>query len=325
MNYIKKELYLWEFVLDSLSKHLDCVLLTVVHHMGSSPGRKGFKMVVNSSGKMLGSIGGGVMEHKLVELSKKWLAEKRLNIELKHQIHRSEAVDHRSGMICSGEQYVAMITLTGNSLNVVKSIINNLSTGLSQHILLSSGGISLAKPTHVKGFTFQSFQEWSYIESTDTHYSLHIVGGGHISLALSKLASELGFQVQLYDHREDLNTINENTFAQQVNIINYNQLGELIPAGETHLVVIMTVGYRTDMIALRQLIDNKFAYLGLLGSKAKIAQMFAELTKEGFSDELLNRIDAPAGLEISSQTPEEIAVSIGAKLIQERRTLLNKS
>jgi xanthine dehydrogenase accessory factor len=78
----------------------------------------------------------------------------------------------------------------------------------------------------------------------------------------------------------------------------------------------MTFGYRTDDIALRALINKKFRYLGVLGSKAKIAKMFSDYKAEGWSEERLSQIHAPIGINIKSQTPEEIAVSIAAEIIK---------
>jgi xanthine dehydrogenase accessory factor len=93
-------------------------------------------------------------------------------------------------------------------------------------------------------------------------------------------------------------------------------LRELIPSGPHHFVVIMTVGYRTDDIAIRALWDKQFRYFGVLGSQSKIEKMFADYRAEGIPDEKLKAIHAPVGLAIHSQTPEEIAVSIAAEIIQ---------
>jgi xanthine dehydrogenase accessory factor len=86
----------------------------------------------------------------------------------------------------------------------------------------------------------------------------------------------------------------------------------------------MTFGYRTDDSALRALIKKDFKYLGLLGSQSKIQKMFSDLKKNGISDELINKIHAPVGLQIHSQTPEEIAVSIAGEIIMVKNGLREK-
>ena len=78
----------------------------------------------------------------------------------------------------------------------------------------------------------------------------------------------------------------------------------------------MTVGYRTDDIVVRALLEKSFAYFGVLGSKKKIEKLFSDYIAEGISKDLLQNIHAPVGMAINSRTPEEIAISIAAEIIQ---------
>ena len=78
----------------------------------------------------------------------------------------------------------------------------------------------------------------------------------------------------------------------------------------------MSFGYRTDAIALRQLIRRRWKYLGMLGSAEKVRTLFDDLRAEGFTEEELARVHAPIGLPIHSKTPEEIAVSIAAEIVR---------
>jgi xanthine dehydrogenase accessory factor len=77
----------------------------------------------------------------------------------------------------------------------------------------------------------------------------------------------------------------------------------------------MTLGYKTDEIVIRALLDKTFKFFGVLGSKAKMKTLLTSLAKEGVSKEKLDRIHTPVGLPINSHTPEEIAVSIAAEII----------
>jgi xanthine dehydrogenase accessory factor len=77
----------------------------------------------------------------------------------------------------------------------------------------------------------------------------------------------------------------------------------------------MTFGYRTDDIALRALMNKNFRYFGLLGSKKKSEKMFEEYRKKGINEDVLKKIRSPIGIQIKSQTPEEIAVSVAAEII----------
>ena len=76
------------------------------------------------------------------------------------------------------------------------------------------------------------------------------------------------------------------------------------------------MGYRSDDIALKALLNKQFRFLGVLGSQSKIKKMMDEYEKDGTKKEFIQTIHAPAGLAIKSQTPEEIAVSIAAQIIQ---------
>ena len=94
----------WKFILESLSKNIEVILLYVLESTGSSPGRQGFFMAITSNNEISGSIGGGIMEHKFVELSKELLQKNKDANYIKKQIHNKEAASNQSGMICSGEQ-----------------------------------------------------------------------------------------------------------------------------------------------------------------------------------------------------------------------------
>ena len=323
---LNSQLKVWEFARDALANKSQCVMLLVTNHQGSSPGRTGFKMAIDSSGKMAGSIGGGIMEHKLVELSKNWLSEHIDKIKIVRQIHAAEAGQDRSGMICSGEQTVAMISLFPNSLSMIEQILKASSNLNKQVLSLSPAGISLKnQPDNwANSFEYLNDGNWEYKEQLNQIYCLHIVGGGHISLALSKLANDLDFQVNVYDHRKNLPTVLANNFAQSFKLVRYQDLNKLIPSGALHFVVIMTFGYRTDLLAIQNIVTGDYGYLGLLGSKAKVAELLNQLIESGYDNKDLSKIDAPAGLKISSQTPMEIAVSIAASLV-ERRSILRKS
>src|SRR5688500_7501129 len=103
-----KELTVWEFMLQGLRAGRKVAFLAVLHSEGSSPGRQGFKMALDAAGEMAGSIGGGIMEHKLVELARNLLSQKHEKPVLKRQVHSKAAIQNQSGMICSGEQTVAI-------------------------------------------------------------------------------------------------------------------------------------------------------------------------------------------------------------------------
>ncbi|MEP6700506.1 MAG: XdhC family protein [Bacteroidota bacterium] len=155
-----------------------------------------------------------------------------------------------------------------------------------------------------------------YKEKTGYKNKLFIIGGGHCSLALANLMRAMDFYISIYDERKDLKTMGENEAAHEKHFIgDYTELTNLIPSGPHHYVVIMTFGYRTDNIAIRSLMNKKFRYTGVLGSKKKMEKLFIDFRKDGISEIQLKQIHTPIGIPIKSQTPEEIAVSIAAEII----------
>ena len=317
---------LWSFTERSLARDIPCMLLCVVHHQGSSPGRKGFKMVVTGNFEMIGSIGGGIMEHKLVELAYKRLQNSEQSTIVKRQIHQDSVPSDKSGMICSGEQTVVLVYLHHEHIELVQKISQAIELNSSQYLSITTNGITLLEEYDLdevpgnKVSVFNHGEPWRYAEKLGHKDFLHIVGGGHVSLALSKLALQLNFQVTVYDDREGLHTMNLNQYAHSLVHVDYNNLPPIKTINNTYLVV-MSFGYRTDYKILETLYPQHFDYFGLLGSKSKIDRLFADLEKSGISREWLDKIEAPVGAAINSQTAVEIAISICSSLIQNRHRL----
>ena len=112
---------------------------------------------------------------------------------------------------------------------------------------------------------------------------VYIIGGGHVGLATSKLLNQLGFYVVVFDNRLDINTFEENNYADDKMIIDYNDVFDYIPENTSAYVLIMTNKYTDDKLALNKLVRNNYKFIGVLGSKAKLELMFEVLQKEGFT------------------------------------------
>lgn len=303
----------WSFILSKLNNSVDVQLLYVLQSEGSSPGRQGFKMAIAADGEIWGTIGGGIMEFKLVEKAKAMLLNNESAVLLQHQYHDKEKAKDQSGMICSGSQlnvFVPLLSGVTHSAETVKQII----TAKKKSIRLSPDGLGVTDE-HAKGFQYKTDSDWLYSEAIKQQPVIHIIGGGHVGLALSELMQYLDFYIKLYDDRTGLNTITANTFAHEKLLVDYENIISHFDKTENDFVVIMTVGYRTDKIVLKQLINKSFFYIGLLGSDKKINQLNAELKEEGFSGAALQKINAPIGINILSKTSKEIAVSIAAEII----------
>lgn len=307
----------WQFIMEKFVKENNIILLYVLESKGSSPGRQGFKMAVSDDGDMHGTIGGGIMEHKFVELSRSLLnGDKIENEGLYHQVHDMVS-KNRSGMICSGEQTLFIYRIQQCDINAIQQLVSSLQNSENGLLHLSVSGIQFMPVIPELDYRFvQQKDDFFYEEKTGYKNILHIIGGGHCSLALSRLMRRMDFHISVYDERIALNTVSANMYAHKIHILSsYEDLSALINEGHNVYVVIMTFGYRADDIAVRALRNKKFKYIGLLGSKNKISKMFEQYQSENMNAEWLNSIHSPIGIQIKSETVEEIAVSIAAEII----------
>ncbi|RZL02321.1 MAG: XdhC/CoxI family protein [Hymenobacter sp.] len=311
-----RDLPTWMLAAAALRAGQPAALLCVVRSAGSSPGRQGFKMAVTAAA-VAGSIGGGIMEHKWVELARQRLREGNYTPLLRPQIHRREAPADRSGMMCAGEQEVLLWSLETSDLPVVEAIemaLQQLSGGVWE--VSEAAGLRLASEVPPSFYDYQPGPAWHYREQLGFRDQLTIVGGGHVSLALAQVVSNLGFEITVLDDRADLPTLDANRFAHYKQRIDYETLN--VPPGPRRYVVVMTVGYRTDAVALRRLLGHQYRYLGVMGSATKVAELRRTLQAEGVAAADLAQLRGPIGVPINSRLPEEIAVSIAAELIAAR-------
>jgi len=308
----------WNQILAKLQSNQKVYLLTVIDNFGSSPGRRGFRMCVAEDGQIFGSIGGGVMEFQLVEEAKVLLRNKDYPIVLKRQIHKGKVKDG-SGMICSGEQTVVFHPLNSENSSQIKFLIECLSKRKIGTLYLSHNTFDATSEVMNTKFEteIKNASNWSYSEQLGIKDRFYIIGAGHVGLACSELFKTLGFEVILIDNREGLNTFVSNVSAHQKHIIDYKNVENYVEESDTSYVAIMTNRYTDDKLVLSKLLSKQNKFIGVLGSKAKLKTMFEVLEeKDGFSKVELNKVSAPIGVSIKSQSPEEIAVSIAAEVIQ---------
>ncbi|MCZ6692339.1 MAG: XdhC family protein [Bacteroidetes bacterium] len=319
-----KEIEVWKFIDDSLEKNIAVGLMLVTESAGSSPGRQGFKMAINRKGEMQGSIGGGIMEHKLVEMMKSSLAKTKVSTQLKKQVHRKDEPLNQSGMICSGEQTVLLLPVSFKDHDCIKEIIQYLVNKETASLTIDPQGLSLKPNIHNPqpfNYNQESETDWIYQENLGYKYKLFIVGGGHVSLALSELLKSLDFYITVIDDRPQLNTLENNTFADQKIYCKYEEVEQHLPPGKENFVLLMTYGYRDDNMVLRKIIHRDYGYLGMMGSKEKVRQIFEGMDHDGFDPQLKERVHAPIGIQIKSKTPQEIAVSIAAEIVEVKNSV----
>ena len=288
---------LWHFITNALNSAQAVMLLIVVDSQGSTPAKIGAKLAITQT-QTFGTIGGGAIEHSLIKQARQQLTQANFHHQITQHHHQAKH-ENASGMICGGSQTVLMYACNSEEL----ALYQQLCTSNPITLNITPTGIRLTST-----FTKARFetQTWLYQETLNQKKHAYIIGGGHVSLALSRILKTLDYHITVIEQRANIETFINNHYADNKLNHSYQQLNSLIL--ENSYVFIMTHSHKTDALALARLHDKPLAYLGLLGSKQKIA----ELTK-GYKDCTLH---APMGLNIHSHTSEEIAVSIAAELIQ---------
>lgn len=141
---------------------------------------------------------------------------------------------------------------------------------------------------------------------------LCIFGGGHISQCLAKIADQVGFSISVIEDRAE--------YSGHFNFANYilcktDEYDNYTPNIQGDYAVICTRGHSTDMDALRYCMKKNFKYIGMIGSKKKVAEIFSSLLDEGIEHSAFDKVYAPVGLDIANTSPEEIAIAIFAEIL----------
>ena len=209
------------------------------------------------------------------------------------------------GLICGGHMEVAVCVYSREEqIQPLREAVNKLRTG--HPVTLA---IRVQKPKEAVEYRIN-------LESAP---KVVIAGGGHVGLALAPLMVPLGFHVTVIDDRGDF--ANADRFPPPIESVVGDiekTLGDWPIDANTYLVIV-TRGHKHDERALSAVIDSPAKYIGMIGSKRKIAVIFEDLMHEGIEKEKLDRVHAPIGVAIKCVTPEEIALSIAAELVSVRR------
>jgi xanthine dehydrogenase accessory factor len=311
----------WQFARDNINEFDKVLLLTVSESSNHSPGRQGFKMLLTPTGSTKGTVGGGIMEKQLIDYGIDLLNGKA-NQQIKRLQHSPKTDLEESGLICGGYQTVIFSILTLKEINAIEKILENLNKRENGLLKLSYNLFDYDSSQSQKNdcyFNYENDTEYLYKENigfTDTAY---IIGGGHVGLAVSQIMKFIGFYVIVFDHRKDVFTMNQNTYAHEKIITDYKNVNQFIKEGSKSYAIIVTPMHMGDKDALASVINLDLKYIGMMGSARKIKTVFNNLAKDGVDKKQLEKVHSPIGLEIDAETPEEIAVSIAAEIISIKR------
>ena len=158
-----------------------------------------------------------------------------------------------------------------------------------------------------------------FIEPIISAPTLFVFGGGHIALSLVRIASDIGFKVTVIDDRPEF--ASPQRFPEADSTVNedFTNAFTKLKITKTSYIVIITHGHKYDELVLEKALATQARYIGMIGSKNKVRTIFEHLRSRGISLEVLDRVHAPIGLDIGAESPAEIAVSIAAEIIEDRR------
>ena len=312
------------------------VLVTVTASSGSTPGGAGARMLVGERGLLAGTIGGGEVEYRCLSIARELLGTGRPALR---QFSLSQEDNAQLGMVCGGQVQVhflpvppgdrAMLALCRRALEYFETstpfwLLTPLD-GENAPILWSprqEEGPDLP-PTVTDQLGPQSLclswegQTW-FAEQLQRPGVVYIFGGGHVAQALVPVLAPLDFPCVVLEDREEFTGPELFPLARESRVIDLGDILRQVAITGEDYVCIMTRGHENDLLVQQQVLRTPARYIGLIGSARKAAISFAHLRKMGFAEEDLARIVTPIGLPIGGRSPQEIAISIAAQLIQYR-------
>lgn len=359
MENILSRKYTYPGLVKRIQQKESFILATVVDCHGSSPQKPGSSAVFNAKELLEGTIGGGLVENTIQEKAADAVKSKvseYLRFELNDDIEDDNSAICGGGMCilldAAPEKHMAVfkelaesyqnrtpgVLLTtandyigkelliercwitennfaGLSVRFDKELNKTIKQALERTSMGLDSGVLCHTPSEIEG-------KYVFLECIVPLPQLIIAGAGHIGRALAHFGKLLDFEVTVWDDREE--------YANKTNIPDADQvlsgelsktLGKLVTGPES-FIVIVTRGHKEDAEVLKRFIDSRAAYIGMIGSKKKVAKVKEKFINEGYATtKQWDRIHAPIGLDIGSKTVQEIAISIVAQLVQVRQNL----
>ncbi|MFP4598405.1 MAG: XdhC family protein [Persicimonas sp.] len=322
----------WTRLLEHLKAGEPAFLGLVADNTAHSPGTRGAKLFLRPDGSTEGTIGGGVMEGDIVRMGAEVLADEAFEPRVQQLYHRKKGQGDKSGLICAGHQTNVYFRCDpARDLDVVEQVVERIDNDEPGLLQVGPDGMSLGEEDVISAERapirlVEEEDGWCYEEQLLNWKRAAIIGGGHCGLALSRVLANLGYTVTLFDTREDIFTFVDNEHARyKIVVDDFAEAGRHIDHKVVTHVIVMTKGQPGDVQGLLGTIEGPYPYIGVMGSEAKLKTIRDELVARGFDPELYERLYAPIGLPMTSNKPEEIAISIAAELLREREVLFPHS
>jgi xanthine dehydrogenase accessory factor len=341
-------------ILEHLKQNEAVGIATIVAHEGSSPRSTGARMVIHQDGTLLESIGGGMMEARVLEEARSLFQEKRTPGLLAYDLTLDDL--DTMGMTCGGrvEMLLELVLPTEENREAFlqrQAATNNrkdcffltvipdqpeVTEKTSRCILNAQGFIqgqlrlspNAEKQIREKSQTLKTPEvmvlegHLVLMEPSILPKTLHIFGAGHVAIPTAEIAVRVGFEVKVLDDREEFAAPERFPNPVETRVVpDFDQAFTGIFMTGDDFIVIITRGHLHDKTVLAKALKTRAGYIGMIGSRKKRDAIYSALLEQGFTQQDLDRVHCPIGLAIGAETPEEIAVSIVAELIRKRAEL----
>ncbi|GIO19557.1 putative xanthine dehydrogenase subunit A [Oceanobacillus oncorhynchi subsp. incaldanensis] len=342
-----------------LAKHIEScvkqnkkgVLATIIAKEGSSYRQVGAKSVILEDGIIHGVLSGGCIEEDLTEHAKDVFLTKKPK-KVFYDLKNDEDTPWGMGVGCNGAItiWLGLIDPLGNRMEAIKILeaLNNQYDGVDpffvgtvissdyEEILPLNTFLTLENVHFEKKGILENFRysvngklvnTTIFIEKVDPIPNVVIFGSGQDAQAVVKQIKQLHWQVTVVDHRPGYLVEANFPSADQFQLVKRGEFPNTISFNHNTFIVLMTHHFENDLNYLKGLLQKSIPYIGLLGPQKRYLQLKERLRKEGItiSEEVENRIYTPIGLDIGSETPEEIALSIAAEIMSRRNLASNNS